>query len=151
MLSDIINYHEINPYLGTAGLPSLEQFADIQAAGYQVVISLLPHSLSNATAEEPSLVTSLGMEYINIPVVWDYPTAANLEAYFQALQTNRNRKVFVHCELNFRASAFTFLYRVLVEKTPVEVAEVSMREIWEPYDVWPAFIDGQLKQGMDNS
>lgn len=147
MLNEITNYYEISPFLGTAGQPLPEQFKDIQAAGYQMVISLLPHSLSMAAAQEPTLVTSLSMEYINIPVVWEQPTAANLEAYFRALQTNRGRKVFAHCELNFRVSAFTFLYRVLVEKTPVEVAQQAMNEIWVPYHVWPAFIDQQLKQG----
>lgn len=146
MLSDIINYYEINPSLGTAGQPTPEQLAEIKTAGYQVVISLLPHELSDAAAEEPTLVTSLGMDYINIPVVWDLPTAENLETYFQILQANRHRKVFAHCEMNFRVSAFTFLYRVLVEKTPVEVAEQAMREVWEPYHVWPEFIDQQLRQ-----
>lgn len=146
MLNNIINYVEINPLLGTAGLPSKEQFADIQAAGYQVVISLLPHSLSDAVAEEPALVTSLGMDYFNIPVIWEQPTADNLKAYFQALKANQSRKKFAHCELNFRVSAFTFLYRVLVEKTPVEVAEKAMHEIWQPYGVWVDFIDQQLKQ-----
>lgn len=145
MLTDIINFYEINPLLATSGRPELNQLAEIRAAGYQVVINLLPPGHPEALAEEADRVAGLGMDYINIPVIWTAPTAENLADFFQALQANQDRKVYVHCAMNFRASAFTFLYRVLVEKTPVDEARQAMDAIWEPYDAWPEFIEQQLR------
>lgn len=145
MLNDILNYLEVTPHLGTAGQPTPEQFTELRAAGYDLVINLRPPA-SEEIAGEEQIVTGLGMDYLNIPVIWTNPTTENLQAYFQALEANQQRKVFVHCAMNYRVSAFTFLYRVLVEGVPAEEAIVAMRKIWEPNEVWPAFIEQQLKQ-----
>ena len=51
----------------------------------------------------------------------------------------RDRKVLVHCQLNMRASAFTFLYRVIHEKTPPEEAMKALRAVWIPRDQWATF------------
>jgi protein tyrosine phosphatase (PTP) superfamily phosphohydrolase (DUF442 family) len=146
MVKDIVNFQKVGPNLATAGQPTPEQLAKIREAGYEVVINLLPPDHPEGLNGEGELVTSLGMDYINIPVVWTNPTAENLQDFFQAMQSIRGRKVFVHCMMNYRASAFTFLYRVLVEKQPVEDAEPAMRKIWAPYDAWPEFIEEQLKE-----
>jgi protein tyrosine phosphatase (PTP) superfamily phosphohydrolase (DUF442 family) len=146
MVKDIINFQKVGPNLATAGQPTGEQFAKVREAGYEVVINLLPPDHPEGLSGEGELVTGLGMDYVNIPVVWTNPTVENLKAFFRAMQANKGRKVFVHCMMNYRASAFTFLYRVLVEKLPVEDAEQTMRKIWAPYDVWPEFIEEQLKE-----
>ena len=52
------------------------------------------------------------MEYVHIPVVWSL-THKDLTRFFAALEEHRGRKVFVHCLLNMRVTAFVFLYRVL--------------------------------------
>jgi len=148
MTLKIINYVEINPNLGTAGQPSLEQFADIKKAGYQVVINLNPDSAASAVEDEGSLVKSLGMDYIYIPVIWAEPKAADLEQFFNAMQQNQGRKVFVHCAMNMRVSAFVYLYRVLAEGAPEETARASMLAIWEPNETWQAFIDDRRKSGL---
>jgi protein tyrosine phosphatase (PTP) superfamily phosphohydrolase (DUF442 family) len=144
MLSSILNYLEISPTLGTSGQPKAEEFAAIQAAGYAVVINLLPTHNDSYLPSEPALVESLGMAYINIPVVWDQPTRANLEQFFAALHANTGRKVYAHCAMNMRVSAFVFLHRVLVEKADPEEARWMMFEIWEPNETWQAFIDQML-------
>lgn len=149
MLTDIINFLEISPTLATAGLPESGQFDEIYTAGYEVVINLLPVKVTEEGDEEQALVTRLGMDYVNIPVIWSNPTAENLDDFFTAMQANRDRKVFVHCAMNFRASAFTFLYRVLIEKLPIAAAKQAMDEIWEPYEAWPEFIEQQLRRGSE--
>lgn len=145
-LEDIINYVDISPNLGTAGQPTRDQFAAIQQAGFEVVINLLPSSSPKAIADEEALVNSLGIDYITIPVVWTEPTAADLDRFFEAMQQNQGRKVFVHCAMNMRVSAFVFLYRVLVEGAAVEDAKWAMLELWEPDPVWQAFIDQSLQR-----
>jgi protein tyrosine phosphatase (PTP) superfamily phosphohydrolase (DUF442 family) len=146
MLADIINYLEIDPRLGTAGQPDPDEFGDIQAAGYELVINLLPASSPDAIPEEPALVAGLGMEYLSIPVIWQQPTHENLSKFFADLHANRGRKVFVHCAMNMRVSAFVFLYRALVEGVPVATARETMQKIWEPNPVWQAFIEAELQR-----
>lgn len=85
------------------------------------------------------------MEYVHIPVVWAAPAPKDLGRLFAALEARRERRVFVHCLLNMRVTAFVFLYRVLREGAPVDEAREVMRPIWEPNGAWAQFIDEQLR------
>lgn len=143
-IDSIINFFQISPRLGTAGQPDSAQFEEIQAAGYEVVINLVPSTSSEGLPDEKAIVTGLGMEYVHIPVIWTAPTAQNLDDFFEALNKYATRKVFAHCVLNMRVSAFVFLYRVLVQHVPQETARQAMLEIWQPYDTWQAFVTQAL-------
>jgi protein tyrosine phosphatase (PTP) superfamily phosphohydrolase (DUF442 family) len=116
----------------------------LKDAGYELVINLVPSSSPEALPEEQSVVTSLGMEYCYIPVIWDAPASQDLKQFFAVLNQNPARKVFVHCVLNYRVSAFVFLYRVMVQGIKIEKARQSMLEIWEPNPTWQRFIQEQL-------
>ena len=49
------------------------------------------------------------MTYINIPVVWNHPTQENLNQFLEAMDAHSEEKVLVHCEANYRATAFPAL------------------------------------------
>lgn len=143
-LNAILNFLQVDEKLASAGQPTRAQLAEIYRAGYQVVINLAMPDSTNAIPEEGSLVTALGMEYIHIPVVWENPTAKDLEAFFAALQHNRSKKVFVHCALNMRVSAFLFLYRVTVEKIAWQEAYRLVQRIWQPNPLWREWMNDIL-------
>lgn len=143
----ILNFLHISDALGTAGQPTAEQFSDVRAAGYQVVINLALPTSTNALPNEQEWVTGQGMEYVHIPVVWEAPTAQGLERFFEAMEQHAGKKVLVHCALNYRASAFVLLYRVLRLGAPPEAAWTSLRQIWEPDETWQSFINQALAQG----
>lgn len=63
------------------------------------------------------------------------------------LRAFAGRKIWLHCALNMRVSAFIYLYRVLVLGEDDEAASFPMREVWTPNDVWRAFIDQVLTSG----
>jgi hypothetical protein len=46
--------------------------------------------------------------------------------------------------MNYRASAFSFLYRVLELKTPVEKALADLNDIWKLDDTWLTFVNEVL-------
>jgi protein tyrosine phosphatase (PTP) superfamily phosphohydrolase (DUF442 family) len=146
MLSDILNYLPLTDTIGTAGQPTADQFTDIQAAGYEVVVNLALPTSTNALPNERETVTELSMDYVPIPVVWDAPTRQNLEAFFETMDRYRDKKVFVHCAMNMRVSAFMFLYRVIRQREKPEVAREPMLKIWQPSEnaVWQHFIDDAL-------
>jgi protein tyrosine phosphatase (PTP) superfamily phosphohydrolase (DUF442 family) len=144
MIHEIINFLQIYPNLGTAGQPRRDQFTEIKAAGYGVVINLALNTSTGAILDEQALVTGLGMDYIHIPVVWEKPTSKDLKRFFEVMAQNQTRKVFVHCAMNMRVSAFIFLYRVLQLGVPMEIARQAMSQIWEPNHTWQTFIEDRL-------
>ena len=150
-MQEILNYQPISDALGTAGQPTADQFAEIKAAGYDVVINLAMTDSTSALPNEAELVGAHGMDYVHIPVVWDSPTAEDLERFFTVLDNNRERRTFVHCALNMRVSCFVFLYRVLHLGIPVETARKDMLAIWQPNEVWQHFINDILKDKQNRT
>ena len=69
-----------------------------------------------------------------------HPTADDLAQFFTVMDANRERKVFVHCVLNYRVSSFMYLYRVLRLDADEEAARWDLLSIWEPDARWAAFI-----------
>lgn len=140
----IVNVLHISENLATSGQPTCEQFAAIAAAGYALLINLAMPDSTDALPDEPRLVESLGMQHVHIPVVWEAPTLQDLETFFQMMDRHRGEKVWVHCVVNKRVSAFVFLYRVMRLGVPVEEARAALEQIWQPDGVWSDFIERAL-------
>jgi len=143
-LSEIHGFHAINEKLGTAGQPAQAQFPMIRESGFAAVINLALPTSDNAIANEGSVVTSLGMAYIHIPVDFKSPTSQDFRAFCRVMEAFEDRPVFVHCAANLRVSAFVFLYRVLFQHIAVAEAERDLHAIWEPDAVWSKFIRHEL-------
>ncbi len=145
-VESIVNYLTISDTLGTAGQPSRRQFKAIKAAGYELVINLAMPDSSNALADEADLVAIHGMEYVHIPVVWERPKAGDLDRFFEVMDAHTDRRKLVHCALNMRVSVFVYLYRVLRQGVPPDVAREAMLQIWQPDAVWSRFIHDSLER-----
>jgi protein tyrosine phosphatase (PTP) superfamily phosphohydrolase (DUF442 family) len=143
-VAEICNYLCISDTVGSAGQPEPRQFANIRAAGYEVVINLAMPTSTNALPNEGELVTAQGMEYVHIPVVWENPTRENLACFFDTLDRCQGKKLFVHCVLNMRASVFIFLYRTIRQRISPEVAGEALLKIWRPDGVWLQFLNNSL-------
>ena len=143
-IAQIKNFIKISERIGTAGQPTEAQFSAIKDAGYEVVINLAMPTSTNAISNEGELVTSQGMEYVHIPVQWEAPTAQDLDNFFQVMKANQSKKVFVHCALNMRVSAFIYLFRVICQGVQPVDAKEQLHQIWEPDKVWQEFIQTTL-------
>jgi protein tyrosine phosphatase (PTP) superfamily phosphohydrolase (DUF442 family) len=144
VLIDILNFLQICELVGTGGQPTPEQFADIEAAGYKVVVNLAMPDSTNALPNEAELVREQGMVYVHIPVAWEDPRDVDLDRFFEVMALYRDQKVFVHCALNWRVSSIVYLYRVIQQGVPMEVAGESLLKIWKPNPVWRSFIERSL-------
>jgi protein tyrosine phosphatase (PTP) superfamily phosphohydrolase (DUF442 family) len=145
-LTDILNYLPTTAALSSAGQPTAEQFATIAAAGFEVVINLALSTSDDALPNESDIVAAHGMTYVHIPVVWENPTMQDLDDFFAAMDAHHGQKIFLHCIVNKRASAFGFLYSVLRAGIPVAEAEKTMHHIWRPNHTWKRFIDAALSE-----
>jgi protein tyrosine phosphatase (PTP) superfamily phosphohydrolase (DUF442 family) len=144
-LTTIYNFRRLSGSLISSGQPTEEELAAVAAAGVEVVINLALHETYYSLPDERHTAEELGMVYEHIPVMWDNPQRADFEAFCDAMERHADRRVYVHCAANFRASAFIMLYRVLRLNWRPEDALPDMDAIWQPYDAWPAFIESILK------
>jgi protein tyrosine phosphatase (PTP) superfamily phosphohydrolase (DUF442 family) len=142
-IENIVNFLQISDRLATAGQPTIEQYSTIAAAGYQLVINLALTDSPNALVAEDSIARSLGLEYLQIPVVWDNPTLEDFQAFKNAMDANSASKIFVHCAANKRVSAFVYLCRI-VRGVDALIARQDLTKIWMPNEIWQAFIDRVL-------
>ena len=148
MFEDIYNFLALSENLFTGGMPNYEQLTAAAQQGVEMVINLAPHEVSNALPGETELVTSLGMQYINIPVIWNTPTKDGLDRFMDIMDESQDKKILVHCQANFRATAFVALYRILRQGWNAEDAMAGMHKIWdaEDYPIWKMFIEDNLKR-----
>ncbi|NMF57251.1 phosphatase [Pseudanabaena yagii GIHE-NHR1] len=140
-MEDILNYRYISDNIATSGQPTAQELELISQAGYKTILNLAPPNASNALPEEKVIVTNLGMEYINIPVVWDNPIMADFKQFCDVMENHKEQPIFVHCAMNMRVSAFVYLYRHLKMGVPALEAYSAMKTVWEPNATWQNFIE----------
>jgi len=141
-MNDVINFFQITDTIGTGGQPSVSQLYDIAQNGYDVVINLATHNSENAIENEGSIVASLGMTYIHIPVPFEAPTREHLRKFFGFMNGLSEEKVFVHCAVNARVSAFVFKYLTMERKMQAEKATTPLLAQWLPQMnlIWKNFL-----------
>ena len=127
-----LNFYQITSNIGTSGQPTREQFQQIAEQGYSSVVNLAMHDSDNAIPEEGNIVTSFGMSYFHIPVPFDKPMAEHLKKFIFLMNTLRGEKVFVHCAVNARVSAFMYKYLTLAKGLDEESATTSILKRWLP-------------------
>ena len=145
MLDQIINYRQPGPRIAASGQPDEAELAAIAQAGYEVVINIALHDDPRySLADERGSVEALGMTYVHIPVLFNAPTPADFDAFAAAMDSHRERKLWVHCAANKRVSMFLGLYWYLRCGMPLEDAFALQRDVWQPDAVWAAFRERML-------
>jgi protein tyrosine phosphatase (PTP) superfamily phosphohydrolase (DUF442 family) len=144
-LENIQDFYDLSPLALTSGQPTAEQFSLIKSAGCELIVNLAEIKEDAGLAGEGELVRSLGMDYIHIPVIWTRPLPSDLDAFFEVMEKNKGRKIYVHCIRNFRVSSFMFLYRVLKLGTDRADASLDLKIIWKPNETWGKFIEDRLQ------
>ena len=140
-LDKIKNYQQLTPQFASAGLPTNEQLTSLKQNGFTHIINLIPGDFS----EEASLSQQLELGFKQIPVDWHNPT---MDDYMQFVDTmtafkkqNPDGKILLHCQLNYRASAFAYLYQVTQNKQNPAQAKAVLNQIWQPEGKWQQLID----------
>ncbi|HTQ99931.1 MAG TPA: protein tyrosine phosphatase family protein [Candidatus Acidoferrum sp.] len=145
-LATLKNLRRVSFTLATSGQPNERQLATIADEGFTVVINLALHDDPRySLADETGTVTALGMQYFHIPVRFDHPTRADLDAFFRAMTATEGRKRWIHCAANYRVSAFLGLYWTLIQGQDQEQAFALLRDVWQPNATWATFIADQLQ------
>lgn len=143
-LKAIYNYRAISDRVGTSGMPTEAQLADVARAGFEVVINLDQLDSSHALPDERGAVETLGLTYRQIPVVWENPIHDNWAEFRGAMAQYADKRVFVHCVANVRVSIFVALHRILDLGWSREDALRGANLLATPNDIWQRFIEIEL-------
>jgi protein tyrosine phosphatase (PTP) superfamily phosphohydrolase (DUF442 family) len=143
-LEDITNYIRVSDRIASSGQPKEHEFKDIAQAGFEVVINLAMPNSDNAIPEEGYIVTARKMHYIHIPVPFEAPQPEHIKDFIAVMDGFEQKKVWVHCVVNHRVSAFLFLYMRLVKNATREEASRVVLKSWKPNPVWADFMELSL-------
>jgi len=131
-MNEILNFYQITSLVGTSGQPTSEQFHQIAKSDYEVVVNLGMYDSDNVLLEEGNIVSSLGMIYIHIPVPFESPLPTHLKDFFSVMTAFEGKKIFVHCVVNARVSAFMYQYLTLKKGLDTDMATSPLLEKWLP-------------------
>ena len=122
----------------TSAQPSEADLAAIAALGVRHVVNLGLHTHRKALPDEAGTVEALSMSYVHMPVDFQNPTEADVQAFYNVMQRLKGEPVHVHCIANFRVSAFFYRYRTDVLGWTPQDARADLDRIWRPEGVWAA-------------
>ncbi|HLT63814.1 MAG TPA: protein tyrosine phosphatase family protein [Pseudohongiella sp.] len=135
-LAKVMNFRQYSESFASAGQPTAEQYQTLRDAGFQRVIYIAFSDNRNAVPHADQIVKGLGMDYVHIPVDWNNPTTRDFYAFADVMRRDPERKTLLHCQVNARATAFSFLYRVIYEGVLVAQAKQDMNSVWQPNQTW---------------
>ncbi len=144
--ADISNFRQYTATFASSGQPSEEQFKQLARSGVERIIYLAFNKNETAIPYEDSIVKGLGMEYIHIPVDFMAPTVEDFELFASVMTQAPHKNTLVHCQVNFRASTFSLLYRVIYQEVTLLEAKKPFDSVWEPNVVWFGFLQEVLEQ-----
>lgn len=142
----IYNLIEIDDAIATAGQPTEEQFRAARDAGYDVVVNLAPDGLETSLPDESGLLRTLGFDYHHIPVPWNEPNLDQFERFAAVMDATAGRRILVHCQANYRVTAFFAAYAASRLGWSDERADALVDRIWASQpgfamdDNWKAFL-----------
>ena len=113
----------------------------IADAGYKIVINLAMPDHQGSLSDEGKLATKLGMNYINIAVPFDDPKPEHVKYFCEIMKSAEKQKVYVHCILNYRASAFMYHYLNKIVGMNHEESKSPMFSEWVPDKTWATLLD----------
>lgn len=145
-ISEIDNYRQYSPLFSSSGQPDAKQLKALSDTGFRRIIYLAFTDNESAIKSEDRIVKSLGMDYVHIPVDFDKPTLEDFEDFAAVLNRDKTVRTLLHCQINLRASTFSFLYRVIYGGVAMADAKSDLDAIWQPNEVWYQFIVDVLKQ-----
>ena len=145
-LAELINYREYSETLSSAGQPTEKQLQVVKEADFERVVYLAFSDHHDSLPTEDRMVKDLGMEYVHLPIDWDLPTVNDYTMFAGAMLASPDKKTLVHCQVNFRASSLSFLYRVLQEEVPMDQALEDLNTVWVPNETWKKLIFDVLEK-----
>jgi protein tyrosine phosphatase (PTP) superfamily phosphohydrolase (DUF442 family) len=145
-LAGIPAYVEYSPTFSSSGQPTAAQLQLLKEKGFQRIAYIAYTDHEKSLPAEDRLVKELGMDYLQVPVDWNAPAKSDFYLFAGAVQKEPSKRTLLHCQVNYRASAFAFLYRVVYDDVPIAKAKRDLNQIWKPNETWRKLIFDVLEE-----
>ncbi len=147
---ELLNHLKWTDRLESSGQPGEDQLDGLVSTQFDMVINLAPPQSEGSIGHEGGILGRNGLVYVNIPVDWKAPTPEDFRMFREVLSAGGDSRVLVHCQINMRGSAFSFLYRVVHDGADPDGAWETMTRVWVPRDQWLDLIMTVLRDaGLD--
>jgi protein tyrosine phosphatase (PTP) superfamily phosphohydrolase (DUF442 family) len=105
------NFRVVDERLWAGGQPDAEAYRVLAARGVRLVVDLRTGAADDPNTDDPSLLASLGIAYVSLPVADGHVPSTAQVGRFVALVQSAPGRVFVHCGGGVgRTSALTAAY-----------------------------------------
>jgi uncharacterized protein (TIGR01244 family) len=140
--SGILNATWVDDQLSSSGQIAPEHVPLLQSLGVRTVVNLAVYN-EEYNGSENEWVVENGLTYVHLPVDFERPTSSDLKRFFQLMDALADEPVWVHCIANYRASAFTYLYRINKRGDSKADAKALLEQIWtdELRDEYPQWAE----------
>lgn len=144
--ADIVNFRQYTADFASSGQIEKKHLQQLSARGFQriVYIAYRAHGSETDNLSIDQHATDLGLHYVHIPVPWQAPSIEHYRIFVAVMNSQPKARTLLHCQMNYRASAFSFLYRVLELNTPTNEALADLKGVWQPDATWSTFINSVL-------
>ncbi len=132
-----MNFQPASDRLATGGHFVGAGAEQLAGEGFSVVVDLREEPPSGQREK----LAALGLTWVHVPVSWENPQPAHFEAFRAAMAEHRDSRVLVQCAANYRASAMTYLYRVVEEDVPPVEAAIALHSVWQPNERWTVYLE----------
>jgi protein tyrosine phosphatase (PTP) superfamily phosphohydrolase (DUF442 family) len=125
--SGVANASSPLPWLVVGGQPTAAQLTALHGAGVRAIIDLRD-PMEQRPFDEPAAAATLGMEYINAPVISGALADAAMDRVLAALRASRGAPTLLHCASANRTGGPLIAYLMLDESMDQQAAvDVAMR------------------------
>ena len=136
-LAGVPNAGKVSEMLLRGAQPSAQGLAELKKLGVTTIVDLRGNS--GPLAWERAQAESLGMRFVNIPVLgWSAPGDAKVAQFLKVVQQDPTQKIFVHCYYGEdRTGVMVATYRIAQQNWTPEQAAAEMNSFGFHYHLYP--------------
>lgn len=136
-LAGVSNAGKVSEMLLRGAQPSVQGLAELKKLGVTTILDLRANS--GPVAWERAQAESLGMRFVNIPVLgWSAPDDRKVAQFLKAVQQDPTQKIFVHCYYGQdRTGVMVATYRIAQQNWTPEQAAAEMNSFGFHYHLYP--------------
>jgi len=137
-VAGVANAGKVSEVLLRGAQPSAQGLAELRKLGVTTIVDLRGNS--GPVARERYQAESLGMRFVNIPVLgWSAPKDAQVAQFLKVVQQDPTQKIFVHCYYGEdRTGVMVATYRIAQQNWTPEQAAAEMDSFGFHYHLYPA-------------
>src|SRR5713226_4064691 len=137
-LAGVSNAGKVSEMLFRGAQPSVQGLAELKKLGVTTIVDLRGNS--GPVAWERAPAESLGMRFVNIPVLgWSPPSDAQVAEFLKLFQGDSKQKIFVHCYYGEdRTGVMVAAYRIAQQNWSSDQAVAEMYSFGFHYHLYPA-------------